>query len=634
MKNLIKLLILMGAIIFSGCSFSTSKIHIIQTSTYPSKSDLTMIIESPVLAKTEEKKNILAFKNTLEFLKRLQEDKDVLDVNKTSYSSRFDDIILKTGSKERVQRVYSVITTLKKHLKQNDFQKNAIIESIIDDKEPLKNTFKVGFEVLDTRYPSLIGFRSVLEEGKKRYTELISLKNINGDSDSYTDMKNLIKFFLLMPIKTNYAYKNSYKQYTIVKEIGANKYQIERYKTPKQFWIYRFNNLISQEDINLAQKFNILDKGVLNKKNIFDSYCKLFDLVVSKENKFYENLPIYQNTKAKLLNNGASPYSYTWNNIYCESPIPLQVENEKLVYKKDSLNHIVNNTYISNKQKLSSSPLLDVAGKNTKVYSSHLNGVLSITDLVTKQTKDYKITNKIPLFRIALSGSHIILGDIYGKIYIFDLVTNRVIKSFKAHKSKIVGIQVFDKNKLITASQYGIVKVWNINTNYKLKKTIDTKDHFLKDLVIYRNSAIAIGMNLTRINLSDMSLVENHAYFSIIPRLSASAYENKVATLSSNNVLEVYSLEKNHIQRVKKFTINRENQTKVSSIVLYKNLAFIGSRAGKMYVVETTTGKRTLLKHNFGKITKIRLKENGLLYIVNHSGKFVILDAKLWDWMN
>jgi len=612
MTHLIKILILIATLLlFDSCSLIQTKVASVlpKISSYPSKEKLILIINPPIVIKKNHNLDKNTIRQSIYFLYSIAKNKNLLNIKNThraDYAKRFDNIIIKKWKRQNKKKLYDKLEIMERVQDGENFSYNGIVQSDIEGKEPTENTLKIGFAIVDKSYPYIKGYRSIKEKGKLRYTEFVILQNKEGDSHDAQDMKNLIKFFILMPIH-KYKYKLITQQKITAIKNSKNHIHIVRYIIPEQY--------VRMIQIDYSQDKILLRDLNLTKNDDMEGYCSLFNMKATGSH----------------LDDGYKPYLDKFNKVFyhkwmlsdCKHEYIYKKIDTKLNYSQDKFNKIIQNNFISNIIKPDKlSPILDLTSYDSNIYISKLDGSIEVYSPKNHTISHFQIAKK-PLTKIIATNKFIYAGSSDGYLYIIDKSDEKfkIFKKIKIFNFKITDIKLISFDTLIISSLIGKVKT--INTKSLKQNIVADNKKILKKLGIYNQNIIYA---FKEIKLLDKNYNLIHTYTGAIPITTISIYNDNLFLIYGNNIAK-WNLKKPY-NLLNYTTVSSKQGDILADMILYKNLYILSSIYGHISIYDENFKQIKAFNINNEKINKLLYFKNKI-YIATHSGLIYVLDIKL-----
>lgn len=570
---------------------------------------MTLVIDPPIVINKDHNLNKNTIEQSISFLYSIVRDKSLLNTrqsHQTNYANRFSDIFIKNEKKQNKKYLYDRLLSMEKHQNNENFSYNGVVEMDINKKEPIENTLKIGFAVINKSYPCIKGYRSVKEKGKLRYTEFVVLQNKNGDSHNIQDIKNLIKFFILMPMH-KYKYKLIAQQKITAIKNSKNQIHLVRFIIPKQY-VKTMQIYHSQERL-LLQNLNLINNDRMK------GYCSLFNMKGTGED-IESNYRPYLTKFNKI-------FYHTWMPNSCKQEYIYKKLDTKLNYSEKKLNKIIQNNFIGNIVKADKlSPILDLSNDDNSIFIAKLNGSMEIYTPKYHTMLYFQVAKK-PLTKIIAMDRFIYIGSSDG--YLYKIVKSnkkfKIFKKIKIFNSKITDIKPLSFNTLIVSSLAGKIKTINTES-LKQKKILDNKK-IVKKIGIYNKNIIYAFKNIKFLNKNYSAI---HTYTCKMPVVALEIYNDNLFSICGNNIINWNLRKPYNLLNNKKIPLKQGDA--ISDMLLYKNLYIFSSKYGNILIYDKNFNQIKVFNIHDEKINKL-LYYKDKIYMATHSGTIYVLDIKL-----
>jgi hypothetical protein len=132
--------------------------------------------------------------------------------------------------------------------------------------------------------------------------------------------------------------------------------------------------------------------------------------------------------------------------------------------------------------------------RKNKIFSASSKGDIKIWDIKTKQLLK-TIKNHTNVITSTIANDKIIaFSSIDKTISIISLESNNILTTITGHKSPITTLEII-RNFLISYSSNKIIKIWDINNNYKNVSTIDLDNKEVDFMLIHKDKLITASKN-------------------------------------------------------------------------------------------------------------------------------------------
>jgi len=426
--------------------------------------------------------------------------------NKINIDSSFEEIINEEDKKENIMKI-------KIGLKYNDEDRDNDKATIIKSKCVICPQCGESIFMNIKNYKiNLFGCKNnhrinnlLFSEFKK--AQNIDLKKIicNNCNKKTKDKTNNNKFFRCLTCGKNICplcnARNKEKEDHIIVSYDEKDYICDKHKETYKYYCSLCKQNICdscylehKNHNNNINKFIFYNKNeILNeidelKKNI-DNLNKIINEIIDKFHNFIYNINLYDEISRNIINN------YDTNHLNYQI---IQNINEILYFKKlfnKDIMTIINENDISKRVKY----IIDLDYRMNNINEDYCNEIITHKFWKKPQNLKYKLNiterndfmGANDLFEVFVCNKdhkeYVISKNIYNyNLDIYTLLDNKKLLSVQGHKNRISTIRYFINNinndeYLISADINGIVILWDILNNYKIKYQINTLYNIVSD---------------------------------------------------------------------------------------------------------------------------------------------------------